>query len=133
MTEAASRRRVIYRGSKFNLALEPYQRADGFAAERELVIHPGAVALVPLVDSEHVCLVENERYAAGKTLLEVPAGTIDPGEAPEVTAGRELVEETGYRAGKITAHPRVVCFTWILDGEDVSLRLRRTGGRAAGP
>jgi ADP-ribose pyrophosphatase len=102
VTEAASGRRVIYRGSKFNLALEPYQRADGVAAERELVIHPGAVALVPLVHSEHVCLVENERYAAGKTLLEVPAGTIDPGEAPEVTAARELVEETGYRAGKMT-------------------------------
>ena len=56
-----------------------------------MVIHRGAVALVPMVDDEHVCLVENQRYAVGKTLLEVPAGTIDPGESPEQTAERELV------------------------------------------
>ena len=43
----------------------------------------GAVALVPMVDADHVCLVENHRYAVGKTLLEVPAGTIDPGESPD--------------------------------------------------
>jgi ADP-ribose pyrophosphatase len=55
-----------------------------------------------MVDQHHVCLVENERYAAGKTLLEVPAGTIEPGEPPELTAERELIEETGYRAGRIS-------------------------------
>jgi ADP-ribose pyrophosphatase len=102
MSDPVSRRRVIYRGARINVALEPFRRADGTDAEREVVVHPGAVALVPLVDAQHVCLVENQRFAVGKTLLEVPAGTIDPGEAPEATAARELVEETGYRAGRVT-------------------------------
>jgi len=54
-----------------------------------------------MVDQDHICLVRNERYAVGKVLLEVPAGTIDPGESPDETAPRELTEETGYRAGRI--------------------------------
>lgn len=91
--------RIIYRGSKIDLALVSERLADGSMGEREVVIHNGAVALVPMVDDDHVCLVKNVRRAAGKTLLEVPAGTIDKGERPEETAIRELKEETGYSAG----------------------------------
>ncbi len=94
-------RRVIYRGRKIDLALQPVRLADGSVADREVVLHRGAVAMVPMVDRDHVCLVENYRHAAGWTLLEVPAGTIDPGESPDATAPRELAEETGYRAGSI--------------------------------
>lgn len=94
-------RRIIYRGRKIDLALQSIALADGTAADREVIIHPGAVALVPMVDSDHVCLVRNFRYAAGRTLLEVPAGTLDPGELPDSAAPRELAEETGYRAGRI--------------------------------
>jgi ADP-ribose pyrophosphatase len=94
-------RRLIYRGLKIDLALLPVVLLDGTTAEREVIIHRGAVALVPMVDNDHVCLVRNRRYAVGKTLLEVPAGTIDLGETPDQTAARELVEETGFRAGRI--------------------------------
>src|SRR4051812_25824814 len=102
MVEPLPERRVIYRGRKVDLALQPVRLADGSVADREVVVHRGAVALVPMVDRDHVCLIRNFRYAVGRTLLEIPAGTIDPGETPDSTAGRELAEETGYRAGKIT-------------------------------
>ena len=91
----------IYRGRKIDLALQTVRLADGSTAQREVVLHRGAVAMVPMVDADHVCLVRNERYTVGRTLLEVPAGTIDPGESPDATAARELTEETGYRAGRI--------------------------------
>lgn len=102
MSEHEPQRRVIYRGRKIDLALQSVRLADGSEAEREVVLHRGAVALVPMVDREHVCLIRNQRYAIGATLLEVPAGTLDPGETPDEAAGRELREETGYDAGRIT-------------------------------
>jgi ADP-ribose pyrophosphatase len=101
MTDPVADRRVIYRGRKVDLALLTVRLADGSSAEREVVMHRGAVAMVPMVDDDHVCLVHNRRHAVGKTLLEVPAGTIDPGESPDQTASRELAEETGYRAGRV--------------------------------
>jgi len=94
-------RRVIYRGRKIDLALQRVTLADGRTADREVILHRGAVALVPMVDRDHVCLIRNHRYSVGETLIEVPAGTIDPGESPAETAARELAEETGYRAGRL--------------------------------
>ena len=101
MSETDPARRTIFQGLKIDLALERVKLRDGRTVDREVVVHRGAVALVPLVDDCHVCLVRNRRYAVGKTLLEVPAGTIDSGELPEQTAARELLEETGFRAGRI--------------------------------
>lgn len=105
-------RRLIYRGKKIDLALQPVRLADGSFQDREVVIHRGAVALVPMVDRDHVCLLRNERYAVGKALIEVPAGTIDPGESPDATAPRELAEETGYRAGTISR----IAEWWVSPG-----------------
>lgn len=95
-------RRLIYRGRKIDLALQPVRLRDGTVKDREVVVHRGAVALVPMVDADHVCLLKNFRYAVNAALIEAPAGTIDPGETPEATAPRELIEETGYRAARIT-------------------------------
>lgn len=105
-------RRVIYRGEKIDLALQAVRLTGGGMKDREVVVHRGAVALVAMVDADHVCLQKNFRYSANTTLIEVPAGTIDPGETPDATAPRELAEETGFRAGRI----RRVAEWWVSPG-----------------
>jgi len=77
--------------------------SDGSRRQREVVRHPGSVVIVPLVSPREVCLIEVVRVAVGRTLLELPAGTLDRVESLEEAARRELAEETGYRAGRITA------------------------------
>ncbi len=76
--------------------------SDGQIYHREVIRHPGAVVLLPLIDRDTVVLIENHRATVNETLLELPAGTREAGEPVEVTAARELIEETGYRAGALT-------------------------------
>jgi len=74
---------------------------DGKPHSREIIRHPGAVTVIPLLDDGRVCLVENYRVAVGETLIELPAGTLEPDEDPQACAARELQEETGYRAERV--------------------------------
>ena len=71
---------------------------DGGQATREYIRHPGAVAVIPLLDDGGIVLVRQYRYPIGRILLEFPAGKLDPGEDTLACARRELLEETGYRA-----------------------------------
>jgi ADP-ribose pyrophosphatase len=93
-------RRVIFRGKKIQLALDTTALPDGGTLQREVVLHPGAVVILPLLPEGRVCLLRNYRHSVGETLLELPAGTLEPPEAPESAAVRELAEETGYRAAR---------------------------------
>ena len=68
---------------------------------REVVVHPGAVVILALTQDDQVLLIRNRRYAVGQILIELPAGTLEKGEAPMNCAGRELLEETGYLAGRL--------------------------------
>ena len=93
----------IYTGKVLTLRVDRVTLPSGRATTREVVGHPGAVAIVPLLPDGRAVLVRQYRHATGETLLEIPAGTRDvPGETPEATAARELEEETGYRATHLT-------------------------------
>jgi ADP-ribose pyrophosphatase len=87
--------------SRFRVVRHSYRTRDGREHERETVVHPGAVTILPLLDDDHVCLIRNYRASVDQTLVELPAGTLEPGEDPRRAAERELEEETGYRAKSI--------------------------------
>jgi ADP-ribose pyrophosphatase len=91
-------RQIVYQGRKIQVALDTEVLPDGQSVRRDVVLHPGAVAILPLLDADHICLVRNRRPIVGETLLEIPAGTLELAEPPEAAAVRELAEETGYRA-----------------------------------
>ncbi len=92
----------VYRGSLVRLARARFTAPDGTAFERDVVRHPGAVVVVPLVDPGTALLVRQFRAATGTEMLELPAGKRDvAGEPPEGTAGRELVEEVGRRPASL--------------------------------
>jgi len=84
-----------------NVRMDSLHYASGRDGEITLVEHPGGVTLVALDDDGRVLLVRQYRHATGRWLLELPAGTLDPGETPEVCAEREMQEETGYRPKRI--------------------------------
>jgi ADP-ribose pyrophosphatase len=89
---------IVHRGRKIQVGVDRSIGANGQAIKRDVVLHPGAVAILPLVDGEHVCLLRNHRFIVNEVLWEIPAGTLEPGEAVEAAAVRELAEETGYQA-----------------------------------
>lgn len=68
---------------------------------REIVVHPGAVVVLPVLTDTDIVMIRNYRYAIERELIELPAGTLEPGEDPAACAARELEEETGYQAGRI--------------------------------
>lgn len=71
---------------------------DGSESTRELVLHPGAVAILPILPDGRIILVRQYRHPVGASLWEIPAGKLEPGEDPLTCAKRELLEETGYEA-----------------------------------
>jgi ADP-ribose pyrophosphatase len=94
-------RKNIYQGRVVNLNLETVRLPNGATVELEIIRHPGAAAIVALKDEETVLLIRQYRHAAGGYILEIPAGTLKPGEAPRDCAARELEEEIGFRASAL--------------------------------
>ena len=94
-------KQVVYAGKKVRLELHHLETDDGTRHVREICVHPGAVVILPILPDGRVLLIRNLRYTVGQYLLELPAGTLEPGEAPMNCAGRELIEETGYLSKKL--------------------------------
>jgi ADP-ribose pyrophosphatase len=92
----------IFEGKKIRLEVHHLRDQESDRRiSREVVVHPGAVVILPLLKDDQVVLIRNRRYAVGQILIELPAGTLEKGEASMNCAGRELLEETGYLAGRL--------------------------------
>lgn len=92
---------TVYRGRLFDVELATIALEGGVTALRETIRHPGAVCMVPVLDDGSLLLVRQYRHAAGRRLLELPAGTLERDEAPEAAVARELQEEVGYVPGRV--------------------------------
>lgn len=95
-------RQVLYNGKKLRLELHHLDNEDTEKRViREIVAHNGAVTIMPFLPDGRVMFIRNRRYTVGQILLELPAGTLERNEDPINCAGRELLEETGYLAGRL--------------------------------
>gem|GEM_PF-78997 len=100
--------KTIYKGRVFTLASDNITLPNGVTTGIDIIRHPGAAAMVPMLNKNTVLLIKQYRYAAGGFIWEIPAGTLNPGESPLECAKRELVEETGYSADKLEKLTEIV-------------------------
>jgi len=92
---------TVYLGKAFDVRRDQVLLPDGKETSFDVVVHPGAVTLIPVDAAGRVLFIRQYRYAVGEELLELPAGTLDDGEEPEVCAHREIREETGMSAARL--------------------------------
>lgn len=92
----------IFKGKVVSLKVDDVLLPNGKLSKREIIHHPGAVAIIPITNEGKIVLVEQYRKALERSIIEIPAGKLEPGEDPAVCARRELEEETGYGARELT-------------------------------
>ena len=92
---------TVYRGRSMHVRRDEVMLPTGRKTSREIIEHPGSVAIIPILGDGRIVLIRQFRLAAGGIIWEVPAGTMERGEAPRDCALRELREETGFRAGRM--------------------------------
>lgn len=109
LSETPLSSRTVYQGGLLHIKEDQVRLPDGKHARREYALHPGAVVVIPLLGSGEVVLERQFRYPLRRDFYELPAGKLDPGESPLECGRRELLEETGYKAGRwrflATIHP----------------------------
>ena len=92
---------IVYNGKIVKLARKQIRMNNGKTTVREVIEHPGSVAIVPLLDDRRIVLIRQFRLATGSFIWEIPAGTLEKDESPEACAKRELEEETGFQCGSL--------------------------------
>ena len=116
----------IYKGSLLDVRRDEVSLPNGKTSSREYIKHPGAACIIPVLPDGKIALIKQYRYPVQSEMIELPAGKLDPGEEPEDCARRELEEEIGYSAGKLTfvcnIHPAIGFASeimWIYLAEDL--------------
>lgn len=122
-------RQIVHHGRKIRVAIDVIAGPDGEEVRRDVVLHPGAVVILPIIDRDHICLLKNYRFVVNETLWEVPAGTLEPNEDLESAARRELQEETGFTAKAMTYRGYYYASPGVLDEK---LHLFFAGGLTPG-
>ncbi|BAU29129.1 ADP-ribose pyrophosphatase [Aneurinibacillus soli] len=129
MNEKTISSQTIYEGKVITLKVDQVELPNGKTASREIVTHPGAVAVMAITDDNRLVVVRQFRKPLGRTIVEIPAGKLEPGEEPVVCAHRELEEETGYTTR--TMQHVASCYTSPGFADEI-IHLYRTDGLIAG-
>lgn len=107
LNEKTQSRKTLFEGRVIDLYLEEVELPNGKTSTREIVKHPGAVAIIPVNEEGKLLLVRQFRKPLEKVIYEIPAGKLEKGEEPEACAYRELEEETGFKSNRLE---KVVAF-----------------------
>ena len=108
-------REIVHVGRRIRVAIDTTTTASGQTIRRDVILHPGAVVILPVLDAEHIVLLRNHRFVVGETLWELPAGTLETNELLESAARRELAEETGYTAARWRSLGYIFASPGVLD------------------
>lgn len=130
LTERTIESKTMFQGRIITVLLDTAGLPDGGTAQREVVLHPGGVAILALDEADNVALVRQYRYPLHGLLLELPAGKLDPGEDHRPAALRELSEETGLEAEEYTYLGHILASPGFCD-ESLHMYLARGLKRSA--